>query len=291
MNRDSTKLDDLFRKEVLGDSSLEWTDWYQKHILDQYNQTAGAGESGSFADIMERLGGFLAMVRDEPDRNRRFRHITDVLAEIIAAGSNETEISETMRLQLEAELKRKTSMRARSNQGASFLASPNSATPRDDISRTLARMAPRNDPQPEFQYPKKRGVKNKKIVPQASLLPFENGYSSFEQEPATPLKSNRRFRAKNLAKKKPALTPHFSGFEFSNDNDKRWMDDLELMVSPVIRRQNSIQSRKTGRLTIYQRRGKLELRNLGKTATVVVARLCTSIPTNTTVETSSRKRL
>jgi DNA primase len=228
INKDSKKLDDKFRREILGENSLEWTDWYQGHILDQYNQTATTGESGNFADMVERLGSFLSMLKNGQDRKKRFRDIVDVLAVTIARESNETEVSETVRLQLEAELKRKTETKTKLNQGSSFPASANSGNPTDDISRTLARMAPSNDPQTEFQVPKKKRRAAKSKAPPDETYPFD----AYEADFVTPPRTERRFRAKNrIPKKKPALTPHFSGFEFNNNHDKMWLDDMELTVS------------------------------------------------------------
>ncbi len=242
MFKDEQNLDEKFRREVLEKNSLGWMDWYQRNIMSQYNVTAMPGEKASFADTLDRLGVLLSMTKESSDKKRRFNDMIDSLAASMAVETNVTQVPETIRLQLESELERKTSMNTKWAGSYSLVDETIFRREMGKISEITEKVAPSDDME-SFALPQAQAEGKLRGRTSNSQMPFSEPY----HDDTTTFTGSRRFRAKNESpKKKPALTPHFSGFQFQSKHDIGWLDDAELMVSQMkaksygILRENSV---------------------------------------------------
>ena len=226
-NRDESNAGDKFRVQILKDSSVEWKDWYQRHVMNEYNATASKDEKGSLAYILDELGDFLAKLQTGDSEMRwRTREIVNEVAAWIADENNKTVVEEVVRLQLEAVRDTQASARAKS-----VFSSPlNQRGSIDKMSQTLATMAPHNEPalSSGLRPLKKTGNANTIQGWQRSAY-FDSTTGSGDERHS---ETGRRFPARTKdrkTRKEFSLTPHFSGFDFSSKHDREWLQDDEML--------------------------------------------------------------
>jgi DNA primase len=227
-NTKSESLEEDFRKEVI-DSSVEWTEWYTQHIISGYDASVPRGSSGSFGDVFERLASFLATFQNPAERTKRACELASYLAEIISNDNNNTQVSKSVRIQLEADLVEKSSNIADSRAAISGrIASVDGGSPRDTLKKLSSIV--RGD-----------GIsgldESKKLISKALKKREKDQVSPQEQEEAARAPKNvrskqgRRFKERKPASKNvPSLTPHFSGFDFSDELDARWLGLIDDQV-------------------------------------------------------------
>jgi DNA primase catalytic core len=234
LHKGDSKPDEAFRLEVLESNSLHWMDWFQHRTLTQYNSTATKGEKWSFSDVMDRLGALLSMIKKSSERKARFDDIVDILLNTLAKDNEQGGVSGAVQLQIQSELERKISIMSRTTKSVSVGALAKIERSSDELSKTLARMAPTSgDLPPSSILPRvPKLIKDNRRGRQrssAELGPFQAMSSNTNIEGDIP--PRRRFRSKNMPKQKASLTPHFSGFRFQNKHDAAWFGDDDFTVS------------------------------------------------------------
>lgn len=101
---------------IVVDTSVEWTNWYLRRMMVQYDSSAVRGSTGSFEDIFERVANFLGTFSNAAERTHRACHVAGKLADIISIGGSGVEVSHTARIQLESDLVARVSQIARSKE-------------------------------------------------------------------------------------------------------------------------------------------------------------------------------
>jgi hypothetical protein len=224
-NEKDKNLEEKFREEVI-ENSLEWTDWYIKHLLSGYDASAARGTPGSFGDVFERLASFLATFTNAAERTKRACELASYLTEIIAKESNTTQVSKTVGIQLESDLVDKASSIADSKAAISGRIASVDGGSNKDIQTKLSNMA-RGDGLSGIDGSEKLTAKALKKRKGSDLEATNRGRAPSTRpatRPATDARSQRRFRIKGPSPKNvPSLTPHFSGFDFLHENDARWL--------------------------------------------------------------------
>lgn len=209
------KIDDKFREEVLEKNSIGWMDWYQRRVISQYNNSATDGEKNGFANILDRLGSFLSMIKDDSEKKRRLKSIVDQLVVIIPNDINGIDVSESVRLQLESELERKSSK----NFDKIKLNPTSFAKKIEQTGKLLARKIATSSSSFDRMVDTRRETRSKEGATR-------------DRDRDRNLMQSRRFRIKKATPKtKTSLTPHFSGFDFQSKHDVGWLDETEIMVS------------------------------------------------------------
>lgn len=210
--KEDSRRDETFRLEILERNSKQWMDWYQHRTITQYNSTATTGEKWSLSDVMDRLGALLSMIKDSIERQPRFDEIVDILVNIVASDSDEGGVSEVVRLQIQSELERKVSMMSRTTKMVPMGALAKIERSADELSKTLARMAPLPGDLPPSTSSRKQ--KPRKVSPRG--------------------RRQADFRTKTTPARRPSLTPHFAGFQFQDKHAAAWLDDEELLVRHIL---------------------------------------------------------
>lgn len=211
--------EEKFRADIVG-NSLEWTDWFVNHVVSSYDSSTARGAPGSFGDIFERLASFLSTFKNAAERTKRACEVAALLSEIIATDGKESNVSKTVRIQLETDLvekaaaiaNSKTTMKQRISehdrhdgipQATLYNIASGDGTMGIDESSKLSKFSAR----------KGRGKQN-------DTPPDSDG--SFKP-PSRSLKGSR-YRMKRSSKpREVTLTPHFSGIDFLDETDERWL--------------------------------------------------------------------
>ena len=135
---------------------------------------------------------------------------------------NGTNTSESVLIQLESDLLKKSAMISSLNLGQT-----NRPNRSDEISKTLARLAPSHDTLEStdriFAKP------TPTLSDQGNNIVIST--ANTKQRSRLPQDSRRRSRSSSDV----SLTPHFSGFQFENQNDAEWLKCFEPNVSKCLR--------------------------------------------------------
>lgn len=231
----ASEVDKQFRRDILEGNSLPWIDWYEDHILSQFNLSAPVGDKGSVSSIMENLAILLSMIKETTERKKRFDQVAEVLIMKMGQVTNVEDVSETARLQIQSELAKKVSIMTKAASTKSGGSLPKIQRSNVELEKTLMRMAPSGGERPGSSLSK---------IPSLSSSSNRGMKQSGEGNTATPKgatfqsvsskkgpEAGRKFRAKGSPRRKPSLTPHFSGFKFQSKHDVAWLADDELTVS------------------------------------------------------------
>lgn len=231
--KDSDNPEEKFRTDVVG-GALEWSEWYVKHLLSSYDSQSPRGSHSSFGDIFERLASFLATYMNAAERTKRACEVAAYLADILSDdGSNTTQISNTVRVQLETDLVEKAASIANSNAAISNRIAPSGARDGDvqtklynvasgdgsfgvDDADKLSTKALRKISKPSREKTKSPVVSKGPIPQQA--------------DERRSLQGSRLPMSRPPLNQEPTLTPHFSGFEFLSENDAKWLGLVDAKV-------------------------------------------------------------
>jgi len=229
---------ELFRKVVV-DMAIDWTEWYINVLICDYNCNASSGTAGSFNVVFERIADFLASTLSPAERTKRAYEVAGKLSEILASEQNATEISVSVRIQLESDLINLATRLASSKEAIQLrVESASDASSVNPL--TVAALVRGYGPQSSDNHWKKLSKNATKT--QASL---ERSHQFSRKLPPPPLPtqdvsfkksgdSRRPIKTKRAKiKREPdgvSLTAHFSGFRFAHQSDMDW---LELGVNKV----------------------------------------------------------
>jgi len=234
---------DSFWKEVI-EAAVDWTDWYVSRILGTYNQTAARGQRGSFGDIFERVGDFLASSLRPGDRTKRAYEIAGTLAQIMATESNATQVSPAVHRQLESDLIELASRKAQEKEAVKLRSESVEGRPSIGPRSILSSLARGEGPSSADDVDK---LSRKALAAATESIEVLESTSSPSIEESTHLgrRSKRRFSSKSSFRPtqrkgskrvtKP-LTPHFNGFRFALRSDEEWLG-ISRKTMAVARRQ------------------------------------------------------
>eukprot|EP00980_Cylindrotheca_fusiformis_P010101 scaffold2243_cov122-Cylindrotheca_fusiformis.AAC.17 len=227
----SSDSEEKFRTDVV-EQAIEWSDWYIKHLISCYDSNCPRGSQGSFGDIFERLAVFLSSYKNAAERTKRACEVAACLADILSNDGNATQVSSTVRLQLETDLVDRVASIA--NSKAAILDRLASSGDTDgDLRKKLYNVAngdgrsgideaSKMSKNALKQAPRRREGKAKASVSSKTIpLPPQHN------EERSPLQRSRLMMNRHPFQKELDLTPHFSGFEFLSDNDAKWLGVLD----------------------------------------------------------------
>lgn len=215
---------EAFRKEIIAEA-IEWSDWYIKRVLASYIPGSSRGSMGSFGDVFQRVATFLANYQNAADRTKQACEVAGVLGSIIAKSDNNTQVSNSVLIQLESDLVEKAASIAHSKSaisgthtlssvGKSALATQLSDLPGDDRNlgvderSKLSTKALRQRGEAKGGKSEQFGVGSKNKVAKNTKRNVPRG---------------SRFNMKRAAERVPDFTPHFKGFDSLSENDEKWL--------------------------------------------------------------------
>ncbi|KAL3933272.1 MAG: hypothetical protein SGBAC_010474 [Bacillariaceae sp.] len=211
---------EAFRTEIIAEA-IEWSDWYIRRVLASYNPDSSRGSMGSFGDVFQRVATFLANYQNAADRTKQACEVAGILGSIIANSDNNTQVSNSVLIQLESDLVEKAASIAHSKSaisgthtlssvGKSALATQLSDLPGDDGNlgdderSKLSTKALRQRGEAKGGKSEQFGV--------GSMNKVDNNK-----------RWESRFNMKRAAERVPDFTPHFKGFDSLSENDEKWL--------------------------------------------------------------------
>lgn len=221
-----------FQKDVIR-NARDWNSWMVDHIISRYDKKAARGSPGSFGDMFARVSEFLAMSCSNPaDRTRSAYLVADRLASIMASDANTTSVSQAARVQLESDLIDAASRIANAKDVMHRRIEKITGGSPTESRKLLTAMSHGTglqndaiDTEKLSRNALRKSLNNESGIEQPSVTSY-NGQVQKRANPRRQLRDNpkrRTFRPVNKKGKPPALTPHFSGFDFKNENDADWL--------------------------------------------------------------------
>lgn len=225
----TTRIADDFQREVI-DYSVDWTDWFIRSVVGEYDRDAPRGGTGSFNDIFERVADFLASTMRPADRTKRAYEVSALLSDILAKERNSTDISTAVVIQLESDLidlaSRLSEAKEAIQRRAESVGGPSSTLSR----LTLLSLSKGHGPNSSDQESK---LSKKSLPPvlvdNANTIKRTAATSFRRSEPRALTKTSVRVHPKSarakLTRKRDveSLTPHFAGFRFHHQSDSDWL--------------------------------------------------------------------
>ena len=213
-------LANLFTDDVV-DKAIEWTEWYVRRLMEQYNPAAPRGAAGSFQDVFERIAGYLASALEPPDRTKVASEVSYRLSTLLTNGTESSEPSPSVRAQLETDLVERSAKLARDKE--SLRRRVTDATV-DQVSQTEeAKVVQRL-----LNGGSSINRLSRKVRRPPSIV-IRDGSSS-RLRPRTQRRTSRnapRVKRKvsklNRQPEAASVTPHFAGLVFTNKSDRAWL--------------------------------------------------------------------
>lgn len=228
----------IFLDEIV-DSAVDWTEWYIQTLISGYDRDAPRNAAGSFSDVFERIAEFLATSLPAAERTKVAYEVAGRLSSILANDRNSTEISLSVRIQLESDLidlasrlsaakevlQRRidatstdisTTMSQSSATVSSFIRGlgPNSIGQEGKLSKNATKSTIQNPSQP-LTSTIRRGTHNDNKL-----------NSSGQTSESLPRRKVQKTRATISRIREPnfvSVTTHFSGFQFRHQSDMDWL--------------------------------------------------------------------
>lgn len=230
-NKKVDNAEEMFREDVI-ENSLEWSEWYTQHLISCYDPTAARGAPGSFGAVFERLASFLSTYSNAAERIKQACELASYLAEILSKESNTTEVSQTVRIQLETDLVNKASSIANSKAAISSRIASVGGGSNTEIQAKLSTMS-RGDGLSGSDESKKMAAGALKKQKGGQLDTTNLGRTAMPgpvKRTSTGVRSPRGSRARMKRPprhKDPDLTEHFSGFDFAHETDAKWLGAVD----------------------------------------------------------------
>jgi DNA primase len=222
---------EAFQQKIL-DTAVPWSDWYMERIVSVCDVGATSGSSDSFPQVCEAVSDFLSSFSNPADRTKRAYEAAGTLSKLLAP--NRTDSVGGLRIQLETDLLDMASRKARTREALSRRVEESSGIQRgtntniaaslskgeslstnqtvSQLSRAALAIATRKN----VKIPPSEKSASKKVVSQMKRS------AKRKQEPRTEKVSHetKSWKKRSTA---PSLTPHFTGFDFVNPTDARWL--------------------------------------------------------------------
>jgi len=204
-----------FESEVI-QGAVDWVEWYVGRITLGFIPSAQRGQNGSFSNIFGRVAEFLAKSLDLADRTKTAFQVSGVLAELLARDSNASDVSDSVRSQLETDLLDLTSRIANTKEGIQRRVesvmgnSPGVRSTLSALSRGEGLSSNGDEDKLSFAARKKEENEPFKSTTKRTSKDWRRGNRERKQ-------IVRKWKAE-----KP-LTPHFRGFQFAHKSDADWL--------------------------------------------------------------------
>ena len=218
------KMDTIQRsfKELVEDTAKDWTEWYIDLIMSQYNESAVRGAPGSFGNIFERVAEFLATFQNAAERIKKASEVSILFSEIMAKQNGTPTVSETVRVQLEADLVDQASRIAKSRDVVTrrleALAEDVSDVDLQNRLTSIAQGEGIDGPDEDAKLSFKKRMEDPDFKADVKKKRAMRGQ---KRPSSSPRNSERRFKVKKM--ETPKLIDHFDGFDFPNSNDADWL--------------------------------------------------------------------
>ena len=209
---DALQVAKSFQTRVL-DTAVEWTEWFLLRIIAKYNPEASRGAIGSFGNVFEEAADFMAGSMNAAERTQRAMDVTNLLASILAKERNTTDLSETVRIQLESDLLDLSSRMADAKESLQRRTEKFG----HGSTNVLATLARGSGPESFTEEMNSKLARNVTIQSKSGNAMTYNTEKFNDETP-----KRRVFRPKGSRKPK-SLTPHFAGFKFAHDTDAAWL--------------------------------------------------------------------
>jgi DNA primase catalytic core len=218
-----------FQSEVI-DSAIDWTEWFIQQLINSYDRNAPSGAAGSFTVVFERIADYLASSLSPADRTKRAYEVAGQLSNVLANEQNATNISVSVRIQLESDLINLASRLTSSKQAIQRRVESNNASISDPIS--VASLVRGYGPNSDDQLSKlsKNATRINASLERAQSYSRKSSRSSPIRDVRSASKSsNGRRPSKTIRaklKREPdsvSLTSHFTGFRFAHQSDMDWL--------------------------------------------------------------------
>jgi DNA primase catalytic core len=228
-----------FRNEVV-DTAVDWTEWVIQNLISGYDPNAPRSSPGSFSAVFERIADFLATSFTPAERTKVAYEVAGQLSSLLARNRNSSEISLSVRIQLESDL---IDLAARLSAAKEVLqrridaASIDTSTTISTLPVTVASLSSGLGPN-SFDQDSKLSMKAARTqmkVSSRDLTPMlqeqddgHNYQSSVEASKTLPRSKapKPRIRANISRNREPnyvSVTTHFSGFQFQHQSDMDWL--------------------------------------------------------------------
>jgi DNA primase len=219
-------------------AAVDWKEWFIHNLITAYTQDSPQGSRCSFSDVFDKIAEFLANSFKPAERTKRAYIVAGELSSILASEQNATEISLSVRIQLESDLvdlaSRKSAAKAVLQRRIDDTAIDTSPTTIPPTVALFARGYGPNSIDQDNQLSKSATrTKNRGTV---SVKPLDhsvqkehNDTSIFSSAPISGANSQRQVqltRAKITRRREPdhvSVTTHFSGFQFKHQSDMEWL--------------------------------------------------------------------
>ena len=222
-----------FRNEVV-ETAIDWTDWYVQHLIAGYDRDAPRNSAGSFSDVFERIADFLANSLTPAERTKVAYEVAGQLSSVLATDRNSSDISLSVRIQLESDLIDLTSRLSAAKEvlqrridAASADTTTNSIPPTTvttftsglgpnsiDQDSKLSKNATRGKAKVSNQVIRRSHTDNKSVV-----MPAELPQRKVQTTRTRARTTISRSREPNYV----SVTTHFSGFQFQHQSDMDWL--------------------------------------------------------------------
>jgi DNA primase catalytic core len=220
-----------FRASVV-DTAVRWMDWYCQRILQSHSNQVEAGVDGSLRAIIDRLADFLATFTVKEERESKISELAMTLTDLVAQTTNSTNVSDTVRNQLESDLLQLASSKmmakeAATRGGVDYNMDTGQA---DGKNRLVAALARGHGPTSTDDRDKLSSSKLSTLFPNDNELPATSRPSkrpgkekNKEEEPKQSARSSFKVKRVRKSALKPDMIPHFSGFQFDHEDDAAWL--------------------------------------------------------------------
>jgi DNA primase catalytic core len=228
---DAQRAVDRFLFDVVN-AAIDWTEWFIQQLICGYDRNAPSGTAGSFSIVFERIADFLASSLGPAERTKRAFEVAGQLSHILANEQNSTDISVSVRIQLESDLIDLASRLAMSKQAIQRRVAETSSDASIEDPLAVASLVRGHGPSSDDHLNKlsKNATRTIASIDRAQTFTRKGSKSNPIRDVHSAGKSSNSHRpiktTRAKLKREPdgvSLTAHFTGFRFVHQSDMDWL--------------------------------------------------------------------